>query len=732
MKRKLFILFLALASVFACAFALSACESDGTETPEPTENVSVAGKTFVFDRIEIIGGNEMKDYFDDFKTDAEESMKNDYITFKFGGKYDYVISGLVQSGTYTQSGSKVTISLKDETVDFTATENSLSKTSMDNGVSVTIVYVKGTPGKPVTPEPETPDIPTEPVSCNHKNLIEITDYKEASCKTEGYSLDVYICTNILNENGKRLICGMIFSNEEKETEPIGQLPLNYRYEYAYGELVESGQIKNYLSAYRTTYDKLPHTPVTDAAVPATCSTKGLTEGSHCKECGTVIKAQVETDYSDHDYSDTIKYSGAQGSDKVCTGCGKLENKECTFKTKLNDDGQSYTLVKAEGWVELDLGSEFRFNDKPVTAIVREAFKECNTLKSADLTGVESIGDYAFWDCTSFADVILGNNLKKIGEYAFDNCAFKSLEIPKSVEYIGTAAFYLCYKLESISIPLTNGGIQGTAAGKSEYFDYLFTAEAYAGKTGRVPESLKTVIITSGDKIGYQLFVDGCSGLKSISIPNSVTCIDMGAFRGCRGMTSITIPDSVLSIKYNAFANCTSLTSITIGNSVESIGDSAFRDCSSLTSITIPESVTKIGNYAFRDCSSLTSITIPNSVTEFGTSPFYNCPIQTAKIPAIAARYINSKSLKTVTITGGTEIVSPAFNSCTGLISLTIPDSVTTISDYAFSGCSNLTSITFNGTKEQWKAIEKGYDWNSETGEYTVHCSDGDIAKADDV
>ncbi|MBP0989699.1 MAG: leucine-rich repeat domain-containing protein [Oscillospiraceae bacterium] len=100
-------------------------------------------------------------------------------------------------------------------------------------------------------------------------------------------------------------------------------------------------------------------------------------------------------------------------------------------------------------------------------------------------------------------------------------------------------------------------------------------------------------------------------------------------------------------------------------------------------------VTGIGMWAFSYCSGLTSVTIPDNVTSIG---------------------------------------SYAFNGCSGLTSVTIPDSVTSIGYHAFRGCSDLTSITYKGTKAQWNAISKGEYWNYKTGNYTIHCTDGDIPK----
>ena len=189
----------------------------------------------------------------------------------------------------------------------------------------------------------------------------------------------------------------------------------------------------------------------------------------------------------------------------------------------------------------------------------------------------------------------------------------------------------------------------------------------------IPTKLGKHPVTS---IGGWAFQE-CSGLTSVTIPDSVTGIGYRAFYGCSGLTNVMIGNGVIYIDNSAFSYCSGLTSVTIGNGVKRIWDLAFQCCSGLTSVTIPNSVTNIGFAAFRGCSGLTNVTIGIGVTTIGYDAFSGC-----------------SGLTSVTIgIGVTSIGDRAFEDCSALTSVTIPDSVTNLEAVVFSGCSSLTNIS---------------------------------------
>ena len=262
-------------------------------------------------------------------------------------------------------------------------------------------------------------------------------------------------------------------------------------------------------------------------------------------------------------------------------------------------------------------------------------KQCGS-KSFEvvITSGTSIGSSAFYGCKGLTSVTIPDSVTSIGNAAFYNCTgLTSITIPDSVTYIGGSAFSGCSSLENITLPFVGAKAGVTSNDKYQYpFGYIFGTNSYTGgvatkqyyfgnstssttyDTYYIPSSLKSVTVAGGN-ILYGAFYS-CSGVTSITIPDSVTSIDRYSFYNCSGLTSITIPDSVTSIGSSAFSGCSRLTSITIPDSVTRVGSEAFYSCAGLTSVTIGNGVTSISERAFNYCTSLTSIKFNGTIAQW--------------------------------------------------------------------------------------------------------------------
>ena len=502
-------------------------------------------------------------------------------------------------------------------------------------------------------------------------------------------------------------------------------------------------LAQYLAGWDVILGGDSHTVVIDAAVPATCTQTGLTEGKHCSDCGMILVKQQTVPTIPHDFVETLVQptTATQGYTLCkCKVCGYEEKKN--FIPPVNSNGLA---------VEVNTANKTCV----ITGIGTCTDTGINIpAKISDYT-VVGIADKAFSEQTQITSIQLPNTVKTLGQRAFYGCTgLTEFTVPAWVASIGHQVFYKCDNLvtvyyNTVYSPSTDIAVLNTTSIKKVVFGgaYVPADVCYNCtniETVEILDSAKFVnsnafygctklkVVTIGNKlmsVGSNAFY-GCSSLTNIEVPDSVTSIDRSAFSGCSSLESITlpfvgnggdinsypfgyifgtasyiggvattqyypggstsytyyIPSSLKkvtitseNIPYGAFYHCRGLTNIKIGDNIETIGAYAFYGCNSLTNVEIPDSIASIGDSAFEYCNSLKSIDIPDSVTYIGSSVFKNCG-----------------SLESLIIPDSvTSIGSSAFNTCSSLVSITVPDSVTSINEYMFEGCGRLTAVVIS-------------------------------------
>jgi len=347
---------------------------------------------------------------------------------------------------------------------------------------------------------------------------------------------------------------------------------------------------------------------------------------------------------------------------------------------LNADGKSYSV---------------QFGDTAAGHLVIPT-----TYDGLPITG---IGGNAFWRNEKLVSVTIPDSIKWIGSNAFGGCsALETVIMADSVTTLGGGAFGGCRKLSDVRLSECLERIE------ADTFSYSGLAHI------TIPNSVLG--------IGENAFFE-CDKLTGITLSNRLVRIEKGAFYKS-GLVSLTIPGSVTEVGDSSFGYCGSLKRVVIDNGVAGIGDGAFRGCAALGEVELPQSLGYIKSFAFFECFALRSITIGSGVMDIDRTAFGCCGALESIAVAVGNPVYHSA--------GNCLIETKSGRLITGCRNSVIPadGSVKIISMYAFYLGGDMTDITFGGTRAEWEAMQKDMMWDSMSGDYTVHCTDGDIRKSE--
>ena len=451
------------------------------------------------------------------------------------------------------------------------------------------------------------------------------------------------------------------------------------------------------------------------------SCKSLKSVSIGKSCSTIIP----TAFSGTTALEKINVS--EDNEKYSSVDGALLNKE---KTSI----VLYPKSKS---------GEFVIPDT-VTSIADHAFSSCQNLTKITIgANVESVGAYAFGSCSALTDVVFKDstiNKKVIGDYAFYNCrALSNVDFGNAVTSIGSYAFVMTESLTSIEFPDSLESIgnyafspysTGDGGGYATYVASNLKSVKFGSGLKTIGKhafyenrSLETVEFTGNNltSIGYSAF-RYCVTLANLNLTGNNVVIDDYAFAGNRTLKEVVL-SGVKTIGYYAFSGDYALKSVDLGESLILIDRYAFQSCRNLETVTLPENLTTISNNAFSDCSKLISIDIPDKVTKLADDTFSNCSslknvsIGSGCTSISSTAFLNANVIEKITVAGDNANYSSVDGALlnkekTSIVlypksksgEFVIPDTVTSIADYAFDNAPKLTKVTIG---ENVKSVGTG-------------------------
>lgn len=398
--------------------------------------------------------------------------------------------------------------------------------------------------------------------------------------------------------------------------------------------------------------------------------------------GAIVSRSTECNVTVENTNDT--YTAVYGTERYTEG----------LSYSLNSDEQSYTVKGIGTAKDRYIVIPPEYNGKPVTRIGERAFSFNTELTGVKISAnVESIENYAFYGCTGLTNVLIPKSVTSIGGSAFYNC-FKLVEVNNrsdlDITYGSTDNGHIGYYALNILTSLSGeSNITEDAGGYVFYNDGQY--KFLMGCNGNEAE----LVLPNGENGEYAVYPYAFyknSSIKSITISDGVSEIGEQAFYGCIGLESVTMADSVKEIGSFAFFNCTELANVELGNGVTGIGTSAFKYCRKLTDLVIPESTNDIAEYAFMGCPRLNSISVEDGNEKYKSVD--NCLVDTES-GVLVLGCVNS------IIPSDENIIAIGNNAFYGvdLESLVLPDNISQIGSFAFSGCSKLSSVTLGNKTE---------------------------------